>query len=491
MKTATDQPAPPGEVLTKHTAGFFSSGMRRSEGQRHTSRARTLFRSVVAARDAGRPLASMTGECRSEPCTQPRSTSCRGSTQSGAAVGETGLQSVAVEAPRSGSHWQRPSRATSCRDVPPLVGRCHGLKPTGDHGRPSPRKGPTEGCTALPCHGGDAEGLEFHRDSASSGSSRPSVSSTTSAELYRVTSQREARTLEIAAPPPHLSAPAPDIDEESWSKGEMGEVDYDNSFALDGDFSGDSGSFTSQLGLSRMTTAVPSPASPLDSTYKKVRVIGEGTYGIVYEAVCRKNMERVAVKKIRLDDSDETFEKSGIPSSAIREVVLLRELKHSNVVALLDVAHRDTQLWLVFEYCAKDLKQLLKEERDKRKREVLLIAADRDPRMGRINLRSIQNSFGLNIERCRLLAFQLISGVAHCHRRRILHRDLKPQNLLLDEKGSHLKIADFGLARTFCIPVEKPCTHEVVTLWYRSPELLLGQQICRNDDRAPSVSGRF
>ncbi|CAL1281976.1 unnamed protein product [Larinioides sclopetarius] len=68
--------------------------------------------------------------------------------------------------------------------------------------------------------------------------------------------------------------------------------------------------------------------------------------------------------------------------------------------------------------------------------------------------------------------YQILDGILYCHRRRIIHRDLKPQNLLIDQQGA-IKIADFGLARAFGIPV-RVYTHEVVTLWYRAPEVLLG-----------------
>mmetsp|Transcript_33119 Transcript_33119/g.32245 ORF Transcript_33119/g.32245 Transcript_33119/m.32245 type:complete len:107 (+) Transcript_33119:463-783(+) len=75
-----------------------------------------------------------------------------------------------------------------------------------------------------------------------------------------------------------------------------------------------------------------------------------------------------------------------------------------------------------------------------------------------------------------MFLLQLLQGLLHCHKRRIMHRDLKPSNLLIDSSGSNLKLADFGLARTFGLPL-KSFTHEVVTLWYRAPEILLGQKV--------------
>jgi serine/threonine protein kinase len=70
--------------------------------------------------------------------------------------------------------------------------------------------------------------------------------------------------------------------------------------------------------------------------------------------------------------------------------------------------------------------------------------------------------------------YQILLSTAYCHAHRVMHRDLKPQNLLIDTKGA-IKLADFGLARAFGLPV-KTYTHEVVTLWYRAPEILLGQK---------------
>lgn len=80
----------------------------------------------------------------------------------------------------------------------------------------------------------------------------------------------------------------------------------------------------------------------------------------------------------------------------------------------------------------------------------------------------------LSSQECKSFTYQILQGTAYCHAHRVMHRDLKPQNLLIDNNGN-IKLADFGLARAFGLPV-KTYTHEVVTLWYRAPEILLGQK---------------
>ena len=93
---------------------------------------------------------------------------------------------------------------------------------------------------------------------------------------------------------------------------------------------------------------------PKIDKYEKIEIIGEGTYGIVYKARDTDTGEIYALKKIRLESEDE-----GIPSTAIREIALLKELQHPNIVRLVNVLHTDRKLTLVFEYLDQDLKKLL------------------------------------------------------------------------------------------------------------------------------------
>ncbi|XP_017805653.1 cyclin-dependent kinase 18 isoform X1 [Papio anubis] len=172
-------------------------------------------------------------------------------------------------------------------------------------------------------------------------------------------------------------------------------------------------------------------------TYVKLDKLGEGTYATVFKGRSKLTENLVALKEIRLEHEE------GAPCTAIREVSLLKNLKHANIVTLHDLIHTDRSLTLVFEYLDSDLKQYL-------------------DHCG--NLMSMHN--------VKIFMFQLLRGLAYCHHRKILHRDLKPQNLLINEKGE-LKLADFGLARAKSVPT-KTYSNEVVTLWYRPPDVLLG-----------------
>uniref|UniRef100_A0AAY4BBV2 Protein kinase domain-containing protein n=1 Tax=Denticeps clupeoides TaxID=299321 RepID=A0AAY4BBV2_9TELE len=172
-------------------------------------------------------------------------------------------------------------------------------------------------------------------------------------------------------------------------------------------------------------------------TYVKLDKLGEGTYATVYKGRSKLTDNLVALKEIRLEHEE------GAPCTAIREVSLLKDLKHANIVTLHDIIHTQKSLTLVFEYLDKDLKQYL------------------DDCGNCIHMHNVK-----------LFLFQLLRGLCYCHRRKVLHRDLKPQNLLINDRGE-LKLADFGLARAKSIPT-KTYSNEVVTLWYRPPDILLG-----------------
>lgn len=172
-------------------------------------------------------------------------------------------------------------------------------------------------------------------------------------------------------------------------------------------------------------------------TYVKLDKLGEGTYATVFKGKSKLTDNLVALKEIRLEHEE------GAPCTAIREVSLLKDLKHANIVTLHDIVHTPKSLTLVFEYLEKDLKQYM------------------DDCGGIMSMNNV-----------RLFLFQLLRGLHYCHSRKVLHRDLKPQNLLINDKGE-LKLADFGLARAKSVPT-KTYSNEVVTLWYRPPDVLLG-----------------
>ncbi|KAL2783897.1 kinase-like domain-containing protein [Aspergillus keveii] len=176
--------------------------------------------------------------------------------------------------------------------------------------------------------------------------------------------------------------------------------------------------------------------------YIKAKKLGEGTYAVVFLGHLRTDPSSfVAIKKIKVN----TEYKDGLSMDAIREVKYLQELSHPNIIALHDVfSSKDQNLNLVLEYLPRgDLEMLIK---------------DSNIHYG---LPDIKAWMGM-----------LIRGVWFCHENFVLHRDIKPNNLLIASDGE-VKLADFGLARSFADPYLN-MTHQVITRWYRPPELLYG-----------------
>jgi len=203
------------------------------------------------------------------------------------------------------------------------------------------------------------------------------------------------------------------------------------------------------------TRAPPKTAAPAPKwgtrnvdAFEKLEQIGEGTYGQVYKARSRDDGSIVALKKIRMTKDQE---KDGFPITALREIKILKVLHHPNVVCLREIvtsAASDANkgkgsIYMVFEFMDHDLTGLL------------------DSAMARFTVPQIK---------CYLA--QLLEGLRYCHENRVLHRDIKGANLLINNRGE-LKLADFGLARPFD-DQSRSYTNRCITLWYRPPELLLG-----------------
>eukprot|EP00727_Mastigamoeba_balamuthi_P002725 m51a1_g1245 putative protein (340) ;mRNA; r:160-2263 len=193
------------------------------------------------------------------------------------------------------------------------------------------------------------------------------------------------------------------------------------------------------------TAAVP-PAYIWD-VYDQLESLGEGAYGTVNKAKHKKTGRVVALKRVRMESEQE-----GLPISAVREITLLRRLRHPNIITLFDVRcsaptpatrHRGS-VYMVLEYVENDLEALVES------------GATR----------------WLSQSQVKCIARQMLEGVAYMHSQGVIHRDIKGTNLLLGNDGV-LKVCDFGLSRRASAG---DMTNRVVTLWYRPPELLMGAQ---------------
>ncbi|XP_049851673.1 uncharacterized protein LOC126326561 [Schistocerca gregaria] len=178
-------------------------------------------------------------------------------------------------------------------------------------------------------------------------------------------------------------------------------------------------------------------------------VIGSGTYGVVYKASRKSNKkEVVALKEVLM-----VQERDGLPITTAREVKLLSRIQHPNIVSLIEVAvgPRVNEVFLVLEYLDYDLAEILDS-----------------------NDRHIQKFTRAQIK---CLLYQLLNALDYLHSNWIIHRDIKMANLLYNNETGQLKLTDFGLARTLSDVYEEPLTFEVVTLWYRAPELLVRERV--------------
>ncbi|GMP60875.1 hypothetical protein CsSME_00023562 [Camellia sinensis var. sinensis] len=174
-------------------------------------------------------------------------------------------------------------------------------------------------------------------------------------------------------------------------------------------------------------------------------VIESGAFSVVNKGLLLETKQTVAIKKVYASDDLH----NGVPSTIMQEISLLNEMEHANIVKLLEaIPITDKEGYMIFEYLDYDLEKFMKKFPKKSK----------------------------NKQRIKNFLRQILSGLAYCHELKIVHCDLRPDNLLVDHDGSVVKIADFGLARKFGSPLGEYCP-EVVNLYYMPPEILLGSHL--------------
>ncbi|KAI1162886.1 cyclin-dependent protein [Nemania serpens] len=187
--------------------------------------------------------------------------------------------------------------------------------------------------------------------------------------------------------------------------------------------------------------------------YRVVGFISSGTYGRVYKAHGRQGQPGdFAIKKFKPDKEGEQIQYTGISQSAIREMALCSELRHDNVIRLIEIILEDKCIFMVFEYAEHDLLQI-------------------------IHHHTQQPRHSIPPSTVKSIMFQLLNGCQYLHSNWVLHRDLKPANIMVTSSGQ-VKIGDLGLARLFYKPLHSLFSGDkvVVTIWYRAPELLLGSR---------------
>jgi serine/threonine protein kinase len=188
----------------------------------------------------------------------------------------------------------------------------------------------------------------------------------------------------------------------------------------------------------------------VNELYEKIMKVGSGTYGEVNKAKQKSDPTKiVALKKIKDDTENE-----GFPITALREISILQQCDHPNIVQLLDIVVSKVSeagskknrgsTYLVFEYMEHELLGLVE-------------------------------TYHFTPAQVKCVLKQVLEGLCYLHTKNIIHRDIKSANILINNKGE-VKIADFGLAKKLNPLLSGKLTQRVVTRWYRAPELLLGSR---------------
>jgi len=194
------------------------------------------------------------------------------------------------------------------------------------------------------------------------------------------------------------------------------------------------------------------PRPDINQRYESPIKVGEGTYGFVFMAKDKKPpQKKVAIKKFKAHKEGE-----GISVTAYREIMLLLELDHENIIKIQDISinAKEHTLSLVLEYAEYDLSEII--------------------RYHNKVLKMPPSTYTI-----KSMMWQVLNGIHYLHSNWVCHRDMKPSNLLImnDDQQGVVKIADFGLARIFQSPLQSLSENgPVVTIWYRAPELLLGSK---------------
>ncbi|XP_039756621.1 cyclin-dependent kinase-like 1 [Pararge aegeria] len=191
--------------------------------------------------------------------------------------------------------------------------------------------------------------------------------------------------------------------------------------------------------IDRRLLTPSTPRSRAMDKYEQLAVVGEGSYGVVLKCRRRDTGQLVAIKKFL-----ETEDDAAVKKMALREIRMLKKLRHDHLVNMIEVFRRKRRFYLVFEYLDHTLLDELE-----------------------------SSPGGLGEDTAKKHLYQLLKGIEYCHQNSIIHRDVKPENVLVSNNGI-VKLCDLGFARALAAPGE-PYTEYVATRWYRAPELLVAE----------------